>query len=145
MIHSEYETSLTKLLEKGESMKKCLIMLMIVLNLISLSANALIELDFGNTKYIAAVLKVDDQIEVWINTRAHWNEEGCLIDSYSSEDQKEIDEIKDIVGLCGLQESVYEPCRSGQSQDDITLLLMSAGVEIDSDFQAWAQKEILGQ
>lgn len=112
-------------------------------NLILLgSAFAIVELDFGHTKYIAAVLETEAGIEVWINTRKFWNEEKTLIGSYSEEEAAEVEKIVEKSNLCNLAESQYEPCRPVKNLKVVEIALMRAGIEIDSKFQSWAEKEI---
>lgn len=91
---------------------------------------------------IAAVIKSDSGIEVWINTRKHWNSRKSLIDSYSENDAKLVDQITDKVSLCNLAESTYEPCIAGRSISKISNELKAVCVNVDPAFQRWAQAEI---
>lgn len=121
-------------------MKKSLLIIILALQVIFTSAFALSELDLGNTKFIAAVVETEYGIEIWLNTRTCWVADGCLIDSYPSYELDEVENIKDSAGLCELQESVYEPCQSGRTVEEIKMSLMKAGVEIDKEFQNWAEE-----
>ncbi|NJL23898.1 MAG: hypothetical protein HC902_01050 [Calothrix sp. SM1_5_4] len=106
------------------------------------SAFAHLDLNFTKSKFIAAIVKSEEGLEVWINTRAYWEERRVLIDSYSPEDGAEVEKIVDQTDLCNLSESQYQPCRGDRSIEQIAADLERAGVEVDRDFQAWAEREI---
>lgn len=102
------------------------------------------------SEFIAAVVKNSEgQLEVWLNTRDEWNERGALTDSYVEDGQMErADQITEQANLCNLAESTYEPCESYQdipqrTQKEIMRELQALGVEIEPEFQAWAQAEVL--
>ncbi len=105
-------------------------------------ANSIVELDFGNTKFIAAVLETEDGIEVWLNTRKHWVDKKSLISGYDEDDLVEVENVINQVNLCNLAESQYEPCSGNRTSKEIKFQLMQVGVEIDSSFQAWAKTQI---
>jgi len=96
----------------------------------------------SKSEFLAAVLDVEGRIEVWINTRENWDARGALVDSYSESEAEKVDKITDAVKLCNLAESQYEPCREGRSVSQIKAELKRACVQIDSDFQTWAEAEI---
>ncbi len=123
-------------------MKKTILLVIWMLQAPLFFAYGMIELDWGNTPFIAAVVKTDYYTEVLINTRAHWVKYGSLTDSYTVEERIEVEKIVDRVNLCNLQESIYEPCQSGRTVEEIKIDLMRAGVEVDKKFQEWAEKEI---
>lgn len=98
----------------------------------------------GKTEFIAAVITTpENQIEVWINTRENWLERGALVDSYSEQQHEKVDAITDVVQLCNLAESQYEPC-GPRKRDQLTIVdaLEQQCVENDPEFQAWAENEI---
>lgn len=96
----------------------------------------------SKSEFLAAVLDVDGNIEVWINTRENWDARGALVDSYTEAEAEKVDIITDAVKLCNLAESQYEPCRDGRTVSQIKAELKKACVEVDSDFQVWAEAEI---
>ena len=95
-----------------------------------------------NSNFIAAVLEVDGNIEVWLNTRQHWNERGSLVSFYPEKLESEVELILDVVKLCSLQESIFEPCRNDRDLAKIKTQLLRMGVMLEPDFQSWAEKEI---
>lgn len=103
----------------------------------------------GLSEFIAAVVKTSEgNLEVWLNTRDVWEEKGALTDSYVEEGQMErADALTEEANLCNLMESTYEPCETGQdipqrSQKQLMRELEALGVEIEPEFQKWAQEEI---
>lgn len=102
----------------------------------------------GNSEFIAAVVVTPEgNMEVWLNTRETWEKEMRLTDSYVEDGQMErADAITDQTSLCNLMESTYEPCEAGsegaRSQKQIMRDLEAVGVEIEPEFQAWAQHEV---
>lgn len=78
-----------------------------------------------------------------MNTREHWLSDHVLTDVYTEEEQILVEKILDQTNLCSLMESIYEPCRGNRTPEQIKVDLIKAGVEIDPEFQAWAEIEIL--
>lgn len=96
----------------------------------------------NNSEFIAAVLDVEGSIEVWINTREHWNKNGSLVDSYSRSEATKVNDIIDSVNLCNLAESQYSDCGHERSVKQLKQELEQACVQIDPEFQRWAEDEV---
>lgn len=122
-------------------MFRSLIFISLFFSLFGFHTHAMIEIN-PNSKLIAAVLEVDGKVEIWINSRKHWNEERSLTDSYSADEKAEVDQVTDWLKLCSRAESQYELCRPGKSINGIKTVLMRVGVMIDPEFQAWAETEM---
>jgi len=95
----------------------------------------------GNTYYIAAILKTEGNVEIWINTRDHWVKNKSLVDSYSAEEEIKVAKITDKLNLCNLAESQYELCKPGRTILEVEGDLLAECVENDRDFQVWAENE----
>jgi len=116
---------------------------LILINLLINGSNAMAaSCNLEKSHFIAAVIESENEIEVWINTRAHWMSEGALTDSYSSKESRSVDKITDVLNLCNLAESTYSPCGEGRSIKQIKKDLESVCVQIQPEFQTWAEKEI---
>lgn len=97
----------------------------------------------NSSEFLAAVVFVDGNTEVWINTRANWVMKKSLVDYYTDREQKLVDKITANTRLCNLAESLFEPCMGGRSAKQIKAELQKSCVQVDSDFQRWAEKEVL--
>lgn len=113
-----------------------------LISFLSPQFNATAEVDLGKSQLIAAVLEIDGNFEIWINTRDNWNTRGSLVGSYTEEEQILIEQVTDKTNLCNLAESQYEPCRPGRTKAQIVTELTLAGVPIDPGFQQWAEDEL---
>jgi hypothetical protein len=90
--------------------------------------------------FISAIVKVEGELHVWINTRHHWESFGYLTDSYTSSERRRLAPILKKVGLCELAESVYESCPLEASALELKQRLELECVSNDSSFQAWAEQ-----
>ncbi len=96
-----------------------------------------------NSKYIAAVLESGEGVEIWINTRKHWELKQSLIDGYETEqDWQEVNEITDKLSLCTLADAQFEPCRNDRSIEELEKGLLSQGVMLPEEFKIWAEGEL---
>lgn len=91
---------------------------------------------------IAAVVESDEQIQIFINTRAEWTSAQRLTDSYSKKEQLLVEQITDKLNLCNLEESTFEPCTAGRTVLEIKKQLENSGVEVDISFEQWIAREI---
>lgn len=120
-----------------------LLSFIVALTIISTSALALIELD-PNSKLIGAVVEVEGQFEIFINSRQVWQTEQRLTDGYSEEERELVEAVISRLRLCNLMESTYEPCRSTDYENirEIKTALMKAGVMVEKDFQLFMENQV---
>ncbi len=65
-----------------------------------------------------------------------------MVDSYLASVKDEVDRVIRSIGLCKLQESVYESCRSDRNIEELKQDLEGVGVSVDPEFQKWAEDEV---
>lgn len=96
----------------------------------------------SSSDFIAAVVVFEGDVEIWLNSRNHWEAHGGLTDNYTEEEWEVVSVITEEARLCNLAESSYDVCGRPLSIEQIKALLVSVGVEIDPAFQAWAESEV---
>ena len=90
---------------------------------------------------VAAIVQTQEgEIEVWFNSYEQWVEEGRLSDWHPEEYDELLSEIVDEANLCNSMENTYNPCREGRTIESIKKDLLEIGVNLDPDFQAWADE-----
>ncbi len=115
------------------------VILGILMAFTALSASASTE--FNRSALIAAVVDVDGQILVFINSRDEWNRNHRLTDTYSEAEQLLVDDLTDQLSLCNEMESTYSPCKPGLSAEGVRTQLRRAGVEVHQEFEQWMTEE----
>ena len=93
-------------------------------------------------KILAAVVQVEDGIEVWMVSEAFWKKhKESLQDSYSEEESEAVSAIADKAQLCNSAESVYEPCEEARTVAQIKKDVVKAGAVNLKAMQKWAEEE----
>jgi hypothetical protein len=94
------------------------------------------------THFIAAVMESEAEIQVWINTRGHWEKTGYLVDHYTDKERQQLSPILEYANLCEIEESVFAPCSGAGSSSVIIKQLQEKCIPVEPDFQRWAESVI---
>jgi len=93
--------------------------------------------------FIFAIVNMDGEQTVAINTKQYWKDNKCLTDGYSEPESEVLELLLEKVQLCSYMESMFLlPIK--WATDDATLKqkLIDAGLDFDPKFQKWMKTQI---
>lgn len=89
---------------------------------------------------LAAVIQGEEEIEVWLNPKKHWQDHKNLTAHYTEAEERAVEKITEAAKLCNLSESVYGPCPQGRTVAQVKADVLRAGAQFEQGFQAFADR-----
>jgi hypothetical protein len=125
---------------------KIVLAVTLIIGCLSMAPNALAQGRYSDPKpslIISATYVEDGRVIVLLNSRAFWNSNGYLTDTYSDEEQRSVNRIQEEVQLSNLSESTFEPINEEVSLTSIQKALQRSGAPVDRQFQEWVNQEFI--